>query len=300
MSEKTIIKNSSSMGELVIKKINYYVAKEIIVKNHYSKKWNTSFGVYNFGIFKNGKLLGVAVYGNLMNPDSYKKWSDNLKQDEVVELNRMWIDDTLGHNAESILISSTIKYFKMYIPKIRLIQTFADGRLGCGTIYKASNFNYYGYTETLFFKDKKTNIVYHKVPIENTKRPKGFIKLNRLFLDNRLIPFIVKTYKYAYIVDKRLRKKIAPVKEKYPEYEKGFEILENYKHSKGILARIYLMFKAINDNEYAQKTKKYYQKHYDFFEQEIKNQKQNDSYIWFMNEYDKVDLIIKSRTIFDY
>ena len=70
-----ITKKSSLMGELIIKEIDYQIAKEITITNHYSKKWNTSFGKINFGIFKGDRLLGVAVYGNLMNPNSYSKWS---------------------------------------------------------------------------------------------------------------------------------------------------------------------------------------------------------------------------------
>lgn len=272
------------MGELIIKEIPYDVAKDITIKNHYSKKWNTAFGKYNFGIFKDDELLGVAVYGNLMNPNSYKNWSDFVEKGQVIELNRMWIDDKLGHNAETILIGATFKYFKMVYPEIKIIQTFADGRLGCGTIYKASSFNYYGYRKTLFFEDVENGSVYHKVPMENSGRPKGFLELNRLFLDGRLKPFHVKTYRYGFILDKRLRKKINLQEEPYPEYDKGIEYVDDYVHPKGLLARTWLYFDEINDTTYKFKAERYYKEHYDDFFQELENQKENKSYLWFKEE----------------
>jgi hypothetical protein len=74
-----VVKNSKNLGELIIKEISYSIAKEITIKNHYSKKWNTSFGKINFGIFRNERLLGVAVFGNLMNPNSWSKITDEGK-----------------------------------------------------------------------------------------------------------------------------------------------------------------------------------------------------------------------------
>lgn len=46
-----------------------------------------------------------------MNPGSYTNFGLNDKN-EILELNRMWIDDELGHNAESILISNSFKIIK--------------------------------------------------------------------------------------------------------------------------------------------------------------------------------------------
>jgi len=293
------------MGKLIIKEIDYNTAKEITIKNHYSKKWNTAFGKYNFGIFKENRLLGVAVYGNLMNPKSYKNWCDELEQGQVLELNRMWIDDELGHNAETILIGATFKLFKMIYPNIKIIQTFADGRLGCGTIYKASNFKYYGYTKSLFFENIDDGIVYHKVPMENSKRPKGLLKLNKLFLDNKLKPFFVKTYRYGYILDKRLRKKIKLKEKPYPTYDKGIELIEKYIHPFGLCVRVMLYFDVLNNVTYSNKMQDYI----DNFHKnsklglEIKKQKENKSYLWFKNEYDKSDLCVvkeQQTTLFDF
>lgn len=79
----------------------------MIIKNHYSHKWNNAgFGVYNFGLFRAGnenenECLGVAVYGYMKNTKAKIFYPPNPNA-WLIELNRMWISDELGKNAESI------------------------------------------------------------------------------------------------------------------------------------------------------------------------------------------------------
>lgn len=137
-----IVKETSTLGKLIIKGVPKEEAKRMIVENHYSHKWNEGgFGKYNFGVFRAeepDKCLGVAVYGYMKNPAAKIFTHPNPKA-WVCELNRMWIDDTLGKNAESVLIAASLKLLRKADPNIVAVQSFADGRLGCGTIYKASN-----------------------------------------------------------------------------------------------------------------------------------------------------------------
>lgn len=63
-----IVRKTSSLGELVIKQVSKELAKEMIIRNHYSHKWNDGgFGKYNFGIFRKGdeRCLGgggIRIY----------------------------------------------------------------------------------------------------------------------------------------------------------------------------------------------------------------------------------------------
>lgn len=104
-----IVKETSTLGKLIIKGVPKEEAKRMIVENHYSHKWNEGgFGKYNFGVFRAeepDKCLGVAVYGYMKNPAAKIFTHPNPKA-WVCELNRMWIDDTLGKNAESVLIAA--------------------------------------------------------------------------------------------------------------------------------------------------------------------------------------------------
>jgi hypothetical protein len=232
-------KNSKLMGLLIMKEISTKDAKDMIVKNHYSHKWNTAFGKVNIGIFKDEKCLGVASFGNLMNPKSYNQLNQDFKQDSVIELNRLWISDELGKNAETILLGASWKILINKYPHIKAVQSFADGRLGCGTIYKASNFDYYGYTESLFYENVETKETQHKVPMENTMRPNGMIKLNIQYAKGLLKPFLVKTYKYIYPLYKNTH--ILLEKKPYPEYNKGITEIPNYKHNKGLFMRAFIL-----------------------------------------------------------
>lgn len=221
--ELRIIKSTSSLGELVIKPIEKKLAKELIVANHYSHKWNDGgFGKYNFGIFRKDqedKCLGVAVYGyvkalnaKLFEHPNEKAW--------MSELNRMWISDELGKNAETILIGASLKLLKKIDENIVAVQSFADGRLGCGTIYKASNFKYFGYHNTLFVRNKRTGEVLHQQILTNTTSATGYLRSNIAYLLGDLEPFTVKTYRYIYPLCKRFNF-LKAIQQPYPVYEKG-------------------------------------------------------------------------------
>lgn len=230
-----IIKHTKTLGTLIIKPIEKQIAKEFIVKNHYSHKRNDSFGMINFGIFRDNsdKCLGVAVFGRMMNSHSFKSISDDLEKNEIVELNRLWIDDCLGHNAESLFIGACFKILRSEYPEIKAVQSFADGRLGVGTIYKATNFKYFGVHRTVFYENTVTGEITHNVIMTNSKSI-GIIRMNRQWCEGNLKSFEVNTYRYIYPLGKISFK----LKEKpYPAYSKGKEYLTEYKHNIRLIYR---------------------------------------------------------------
>lgn len=151
----------------------------------------------------------------------------------ICELNRMWIDDCLGKNAESILISRSIKLLKRIDKNIIAIQSFADGRLGCGTIYKASNFNYHGKHQTIFLENKRTGEITHQQNLTNTRNRSRYIRDNVAFLLGDYRTFKVHTYCYIYTLCKHFKLKFK--QKQYPAYNKGelsFEWVRNKKSIK--------------------------------------------------------------------
>lgn len=273
-SNDILMKQTKNNGLLSIKEIPIELAKDILVKNHYSKKWNHTFGIINFGIFQddNPNCLGVLSLGRTMNSRSYKQISDNLDFDNILELNRLWVDDCLGRNAETVFISLSFKYLKKHYPEVKVVQSFADGRLGCGTIYKASNFKYYGYHETLFFEhiDNK-DFILHKVPLENTSRLIPMISKNIPLVRGELRAFKVKTYRYIYLLDKKVNIKL---KEKeYPPYEKGKNYIDNFKQKISVLSRIYMGLHIAGDgfeNEKEDVLKYIYDNYGEYTHEELK------------------------------
>ncbi len=224
-----VIKRTKSLGTLIIRSVEKQFAKSMIIENHYSHKWNDSFGIINFGIFRENsdKCLGTAVFGRMMNSHSFRLISDDLEKDDIVELNRLWVDDCLGHNAESLFIGACFKILRSEYPHIKAVQSFADGRLGCGTIYKATNFKYFGVHKTLFFENKITGEITHNVTMTNS-RSMGIVRMNRQWCEGNLKPFTVNTYRYIY----PLKKISFKLKEKpYPEYSIGKKYLTDYRHN---------------------------------------------------------------------
>ena len=107
-----VLKQTSSLGDLLIKPVEKELARQMVIEHHYSHKWNFGgFGVFNFGIFRADepdKCLGVAVYGYMKNPTAKIFHHPNPKA-WICELNRLWIDDCLGKNAETVLNDTNIK-----------------------------------------------------------------------------------------------------------------------------------------------------------------------------------------------
>ena len=232
-------KVTKNNGTLIVAPINQETAKKIIVNNHYSRTWNTSFGSVNYGIYRDGEILGVAVFGNLMNPASYKKIT-HLPKGSVLELNRLWVDDKLVKNAETVFLSLCFKLIKSNYPEVKFIQSFADGRLGCGTIYKAANFGYYGYHKTHFLRNKATDEVYHFAPFTNTKRMNSMLSLCRQYLDGQLESMEVKTYRYIYSLYRDLKCNLKA--QPYPSYDIGYTIASADIFSSAHIARLHLLY----------------------------------------------------------
>lgn len=110
-----VLKQTSSLGDLLIKPVEKELARQMVIEHHYSHKWNFGgFGVFNFGIFRADepdRCLGVAVYGYMKNMNAKLFTHPNPKA-WMCELNRLWIDDCLGKNAETVLIAASIKLIR--------------------------------------------------------------------------------------------------------------------------------------------------------------------------------------------
>lgn len=221
-----IFKKTSSLGNLIIKEVPKALAKELIVENHYSHKWNdASFGKYNYGIFREDdpeRCLGVAVYGYIKNFHA-KIFTHPNPDAWMCELNRMWISDELGHNAETVLIAASIKLLRKADTNLVAVQSFADGRLGCGTIYKAANFKYYGYHLSRFLRNRRSNEVVHEQIFTNSTSPSAYIRSNVGFLLGDFEVLQVRTYRYIYPLCPKF--KFCKPEQPYPEYNKGMLVI---------------------------------------------------------------------------
>lgn len=117
----------------------------MVIEHHYlHRRPSISFA---FGLFDGMEHLGVITFGV---PASRHLQKSACPSDpsKVLELNRLWVSDTLPPNTESWFVSRALKL----LPP-RIIVSYADPAHGhVGYIYRALNFRYAGWTDM----DRKT------------------------------------------------------------------------------------------------------------------------------------------------
>ena len=201
-----------------IKEIERDLAIKVIIENHYSKKvYNGTY--INLGLFENGILKGVLQYGYAMNPASCGSVVKDTQMEEYLELNRMWLCDSIKIKyPESQAISMSISFIKKKYPKIKWIQSFADERCGgFGIVYQACSFDYYGeHTSTFWELD---GIVYHNSMM--TSKKAGGKKYDLLQANKeRCTSHTLRQFRYIKFLDQREKKKCLLKEQPYPKHYK--------------------------------------------------------------------------------
>jgi hypothetical protein len=142
----------------VIRPIEHKLAQRTIIDKHYlHRRAPCSFA---FGLFVGGHLLGVCVFGT---PASHHLCKSICPSDpgKALELNRLWLCDTLPRNSESWFVSRCLHA----LPP-RLVLSYADTARGhAGYVYRALNFHYAGWTDM----ERKTPRYDYIVPGKHTR-----------------------------------------------------------------------------------------------------------------------------------
>ena len=210
--EKEIIGFGTST--FFVKVIDRNKANEIIRANHYSH--TTYNGSYiHLGLYA-PNLLGVLQFGVAMNPASQASVVAETKQDEYLELNRMWLDDKLPRNSESRAISMALTYIKQRYPKIAWVQSFADERCGrYGVVYQACNFLYCGEHTSIFWE--LNGEMYHNSLM--TRNPELTPKA-KIIQDGKgmAIPHKLRQFRYIFFLKKSFRKRLLLKVSSYPKH----------------------------------------------------------------------------------
>jgi hypothetical protein len=139
----------------VVRPISKNVAKELIVKNHYSHKWSLcqiAYGIFykenkqnKFFEGNTEKLIGTCVYGSPVGRSAADSFSEIITKKDVFELVRLWVADGYGKNIESWFVSQTFKQLKKDWSNIKVILSYSDEEQGHkGIIYQALGFYYQG------------------------------------------------------------------------------------------------------------------------------------------------------------
>lgn len=206
------------MNNYYIQPIPKSIAKEMIVKNHYSHKFSkctVALGLFErqkdkFFENDNDKLIGCLTYGDPIGFRCADSISTEITQGQVLELTRLYITDDTPKNMESWAISQSFKYLKQNAPKIKVLVSYADPSAGhTGIIYQATNWicteSYQSGTNLISFDSGKT----WKHPkslssIHGTNVPQ---KLSNLFKKETWAKQVPKKVKYIYILTNKKEKK---------------------------------------------------------------------------------------------
>lgn len=178
-----------------IKEIERNIGKEFVSKYHYLGDANY-LSMFNFGLFIDDTLVGVATFGTPQGNVTLKSWfglTDNSDR-SIVECFRLCLlPDLNGSNATSYLLGKSIQLLKK--KGVRAVITLADSERHVGSIYQVCNFKYYGLS-----KDKNDYYLYID---ENTfKKGARGIKISET--DGVWVKRSRK-HRYAYILDDSLK-----------------------------------------------------------------------------------------------
>lgn len=189
--------------ELIDKKI----AKDLIIKNHYSHKWTSCR--YALGLFDGGDLIGVAIYGFPVGRQVVKSISPILCNNDVLELTRLWIDDSGPKNTESFFIGKTFKWLRNNT-NVKVLVSYSDPMYNHkGTIYQATNWIYQG-NGTMLVKGYLHVIngqVMHPrsvVALYGTTKESELVKIDNMYSKIEM----KKKHRYIYILDRKSRREI--------------------------------------------------------------------------------------------
>lgn len=136
-----------------VKQISKFIAKDIIVKYHYTHTWTScryALGIYyrlnNADSFGNyDKLVGCAIYGFPVGRETAISICEGLTKDNVLELTRLYVKDGYGSNIESNSLSKTFQWLRENDKNIKVLISYADNGQGhLGKIYQATNWIYQG------------------------------------------------------------------------------------------------------------------------------------------------------------
>jgi hypothetical protein len=142
-------------SKIVVRQIQKDVAKEFIVKHHYTHKFGSTryaIGVYYIETSNNvlfsttyEKLIGCMTYGHPVSNRTINSIAPNLGLDEVLELTRLVCLDGYGKNLESYVIGQSFDWLRKNAPEVKVLVSYADPEQAhTGGIYRATNWLYQG------------------------------------------------------------------------------------------------------------------------------------------------------------
>lgn len=187
-------------------KLDKATCELFVLHKHYSRRASVFWA--GFGLEENGKVVGVAVYGQPSPPVQRHAFSD--RDFRLYELSRVVVQTTTP-NAASFLVANSLK---MLPEQPCAVVSYADTEQGhCGIIYQATNWLYTGATKS----HDKAYIVDGKRVHPMTLRDRGITDPTRWAKENGIatVPPMEK-HRYFFLLGSKAQKKSMLKKLRYP------------------------------------------------------------------------------------
>ena len=235
--------NKLDISKLSIREIDRKIAKDMIIKNHYSHKWtkcSVALGLFysdgsshKFFDEPDEKLIGTICYGDPVGRLSGASISTEIQRENAYELVRLFIHDGYGSNIESYLIGKSFKWLRKNKPNIKGLISYADPQEGhVGTIYQATNWIYQGNRirpcDSWLFKWDEDGEWQHPRTIFPYYGTNDIEKLRKLVPKDFWIKKELRKHRYVYLLGSKSEIRKARKGLKHPQlpYPKTSEIEE--------------------------------------------------------------------------
>lgn len=139
----------TSLKDYPIRPVDYHTAMTIVIEKHYLHRQSPCSHAYGLFDPVTDEIVGIVIYGVPPSSTLLKGICGPEEAQNVYELNRLWVDDSVPKNGESYLIGNTIKLLDREI-----IVSYADtSQQHVGIVYQATNWLYTGLSSK--FRDPK-------------------------------------------------------------------------------------------------------------------------------------------------
>ena len=203
------------MADFAVAVIEAKVARQIIVKYHYSHAWAVS-NFACFGAFIDRRLVGVVTYGHPANMNGWRSVPGCERPRDLAELTRLWIADSAPRFVESRAIAASLRQLRKSTTDCKVVVSYADPSAGhTGVVYQATNWIYIGQMQATDSLQTADGTMLHKRGAFDRFGTSNTARLQSVSPGIKAVRMPGK-HKYLYPLDRSLTSRLMLLARPYP------------------------------------------------------------------------------------